>query len=71
MLNFDNAGFTNNGPEAKITRSKPPPHRVAGLKLADDDRDEAEIETRKKDDFIPLLPQSGHFIRKNLDPYQF
>lgn len=33
MLQFDNVGWTDQGPKTEITRTPPPEHHVAGLKL--------------------------------------
>lgn len=78
MLQFDNAGWTDQGPDVTRTRTPPPCHRVHGLKLFEGEKakkrepDGKALEVR--DDFKHMnimYKEATKFLRQSLDAHLF
>lgn len=76
MLQFDNVGWTDQGPEAIRTRTPPPEHRVHNLKLFPGEKPKPAngLPAAIKDDFKPMNAsqrEATKFLRQSLDPHLF
>ena len=76
MLQFDNAGWTDKGPDYDYQRTAPPAHRVANIKLYGNEI-AAPRESAKpivKDDFLhtnKTMDEATNYLRKSMDQHLF